>query len=178
MQLGLYLRGLSPVSGVQSLRIMEGYELFPPHAPVTAVPVHCEGYVEEFNEAFRRAVMALSHAPDDEGEPFEVRLPCREQRVALEEGDDMTEQLVAVANHEHQRAVTFAVPFDIAALEPLSNQFENLSPVAVLADVELWDELKSEAACAISLYRNGEASLSVYIPCNVAVQPFLLIVRT
>jgi len=61
MQLGLYLPGLfalEALSGVQSLRILEGYELVPTHLPVTATPVHGESRLQEPVEAGLRAMVA------------------------------------------------------------------------------------------------------------------------
>src|ERR671922_2749037 len=42
MQLGLYLPGLAALSGVQSLRILDSYELCPSHFAVPTAPVHGE----------------------------------------------------------------------------------------------------------------------------------------
>lgn len=55
---------------------------------------------------------------------------------------------------------------------------ENLSPVAVLADMKLRNQLKSDATGRIALHRDREAAFSVDVTRNVAIQPFLLIVRT
>ena len=60
MQLGLYLLGLAALSGVQSLRILDRYELTPTHLPVAAASVHGEGYIEEPAEAGAGAVAAES----------------------------------------------------------------------------------------------------------------------
>src|SRR6266516_2306971 len=79
---------------------------------------------------------------------------------------------------EHKCSIVFAVRLDVATAEPLSNQLEHLSPVAILADVELRDELKSNTAQLVALHRDREASFSVDVTRDVAVQPFLLIVRT
>src|SRR5438067_8806304 len=72
MQLGLYLPGLSALSGIQSLRILEGYELFPPHLPESAAPVHRERQLQELVEAFKRKVLTESHSSDHPGELLEV----------------------------------------------------------------------------------------------------------
>ena len=81
-------------------------------------------------------------------------------------------------NDEHQRLVALAIRLDVATTQPIAYQLENLSPVAVLADVELWNELKPDTARSVVLHRDREASFSVYVTRDVAVQPFLLIVRT
>jgi hypothetical protein len=88
------------------------------------------------------------------------------------------EQILAVAHHEDERSITSAVRLDVAATQPLVNQLEHLCPVAVLADMELRYQLKTDAAGAIPLHRNRKASFSIDVTRDVTVQPFLLIVRT
>ena len=51
MQLGLYLPGLSALSGVESLRILKGYELFPSDLPVSTGAVHRERFIKKRFEA-------------------------------------------------------------------------------------------------------------------------------
>jgi hypothetical protein len=58
------------------------------------------------------------------------------------------------------------------------DQLENLSPVAILADVELWNQLIAALARGIAVHDDREAPFSVDVARYVAVQPFLLIVRT
>jgi hypothetical protein len=105
MQLGLYLPGLSALSGVQSLRILDRYQLLPAHFPESTVSVHGEGDRQKPIKAGFGAVVTLSHAPDDAGELLEVRLLRREQWVALEERDHAFEQCLAVSHHEDKRSI-------------------------------------------------------------------------
>jgi hypothetical protein len=98
--------------------------------------------------------------------------------VALEEGNDAREQVVAVAHHENQSPIASTVWSYAPASEPPLDQLEHLSPVAVLADVELRDELKPDAAGRIALHRDRETAFSVDVTRDVTIQPFLLIVRT
>ena len=58
MQLGLYLPGLSALSGVQSLRILDSYELGPAHFRETAASVHGNGELEEPAKADVGAMVA------------------------------------------------------------------------------------------------------------------------
>ena len=58
MQLGLYLPGLAALSGVQSLRILDSYELVPPHLSEPPAPVHREREVKQPAEAGIGAVVA------------------------------------------------------------------------------------------------------------------------
>ncbi len=123
-------------------------------------------------------MVAESELTHDAGELLEVLLLRREQRIALEERNDALEQVFAVTHHEDECSIALAVRLDVAAPESSANQLEHLSPVAVLADVELRDKLKPDSTGAIALHRNREASFSVDVTRDVAVQPFLLIVRT
>ena len=123
-------------------------------------------------------MVAESQLTHDAGELLEILLLRREQRVALEEGNDAFEQVFAVTHHKDKRSIASAIRLDVAAPKPRVNQLEYLSPVAVLADVKLGYQLKPDAAGAIVLHRYREASFSVDVTRDVAVQPFLLIVRT
>jgi len=58
MQLGLYLPGLSAFSGVQSLRILKGYELLPSDFPVLTGTVHRERLMKKRFEAGVRPMVA------------------------------------------------------------------------------------------------------------------------
>ena len=58
MQLGLYLPGLSALSGVESLRILNGYELFPSDFPVLTETVHRERFMKKCFEAGVRPMVA------------------------------------------------------------------------------------------------------------------------
>ena len=123
-------------------------------------------------------MMTESHPSHDVGELAKVRLLRRKDRDAFEERNDALEKRLTLTNYEHQRPVTLAIGLDVATAEPVADHLEYLSPVTVLADMELRNELKPDATCAVSLHRDREASFSIHVPCDVAVQPFLLIVRT
>jgi hypothetical protein len=177
MQLGLYLPG-SARFGVQSLRILDRYELIPSHFPKAPAPVHGEGHFEQPAKTDFGTMVTMSHSSDDASELLEVRLLRRQKRVVLEEWNHALEQRPAVSHHEDECPIALAVRFDVATTEPAADQLEHLSPVAVLADVELGNELKPDATGAIALHRDREASFSVHVSRDVAIQPFLLIVRT
>jgi len=98
MQLGLYLPGLATLSGVQSLRILDSYELVPPDFPTPPVSIHRESDVEEPAKAGKRAVVAKSHRSDDRSELVEVRLFRREHRIAYEERDHALEQVASLTH--------------------------------------------------------------------------------
>ena len=181
MQLGLYLPGLfalEALSGVQSLRILDRYELVPAHFPVAPASVHGERRLQEPVKAGFSAMVALSKLSNDGCERFEVRVLRRENGVAFEERNHAFEQIVAVTNHEDECPITLAIRSDAAATKPRADELEDLRPVTVLADMELRNELKSDATGRVALHRDREASFSVYITRDVAIQPFLLIVRT
>jgi hypothetical protein len=90
-----------------------------------------------------------SQLSDDLRELLEVRVLRREQRVAFEEGNDPIEKVSPVANNQDERSVASAIRSDAPAVEPLTDQFEYLSPVAVLADMELRYELKTVPATRV-----------------------------
>ena len=119
-----------------------------------------------------------SHLPHDAGELLEIRLLRREQRGTLEERDHSFEQRLTLAHDQDQCPIAPAVSPDRAAAEPRLDQLEHLSSLAILAHVKLRDKLKPDAERYIALHRDGERSFSVDVPWDVAVQPFLLIVRT
>src|SRR5436190_15747027 len=171
-------RAFSALSGVQSLRILGSYQLAPPDLPKSTAAVHRQRDLEELTETGERQVLTESHLSDVVGELAKVRLFRREQRDAFKEWNDAIQKRLALANYEHQRSVALAIRLDVATAEPVANQLEHLSPVAVLADMKLRNELKSDTARAVALHRDREAPFSVDVPCDVAVQPFLLIVRT
>ena len=181
MQLGLYLPGLfalEALSGVQSLRILDSHELVPAHFPVASASVHGERHLQEPVEADVGAMVALSKLPNNRSELLEVRVLRREHGVTFEERNHAFEQVVAVTHHENECPITLAVRPDAAATEPCTDELEDLRPVTVLADMELRHELESDATSRVALHRDREASFSVYITRDVAIQPFLLIVRT
>src|SRR5262249_31421954 len=158
MQLGLYLPGLSALSGVQSLRILESDQLGPLHLSVAPAAVHVEGKPEEPAKTGFGAVVSKLELSDDRSERLDVLLLCREQGVTFEEWYDAVEKVAAPAHHEHQRSIASTVRSDASTAEPLPDQLENLRPVAVLADMELRNELKSDATTRIALHRDREAS--------------------
>jgi hypothetical protein len=123
-------------------------------------------------------VVVESHSPDDLGELLEFRLLGREEWISFEEGDHTLDERSAIPDDEHEGSVASAVRLDVATTQLLSDQVEHLSSVAILADVELGNELKSDAAGSIALHQDREAPFSVVVTRDVAVQPFLLIVRT
>jgi hypothetical protein len=107
-----------------------------------------------------------------------VGLLRREKRMPFEERDHPVDELFAIPHDEHERAIRSAVRLDVATTEPSLDQLQDLSSVTVLADMELGNELRPETTRSIALHRDREAAFSVDIPCDVAIQPFLLIVRT
>ena len=178
MQLGLYLPGLAALSGVQSLRILDSYELLPAHFPEPSASVHGEGEPEEPTEAGIGAVVAESKLTHDGGELLEVRMLRGENWVSFEEWNHSFEQVVEIAHDEHESTIPTAVRSKASATESLLDQLEHLSPVAVLADVELRNELKPDTTGRLALHRDREAAFSIDVTRDVAIQPFLLIVRT
>ena len=91
----------------------------------------------------------------------------------------MREEVASSSDDINQRTVLPSVGPDVAATsKPHANQLKHLASVSVLADTKLRDKLKAASACLIAIDGNCKAALAIYIARNVAIQPFLLIVRT
>ena len=123
-------------------------------------------------------MFVASHGSHDRGERLDVSLFRGEQRVSFEEGNHAPEECAAISHDVHECTIRLAVRLDVATAESRPDQLENLGPVTVLADVELRYELKPDATRTVALHRDREASFSVDETSYVAIQPFLLIVRT
>ena len=121
---------------MQSLRILDSYELVPTHLPEPSASIHRKRDFEEPAKAGGGAVVTQSKRSYDACGLLEVRLLAREQRVALEERHDSIEQVLALAHHEDERPISSTVGLDVAAPEPAADQLQYLSPVAVLVT---WD---------------------------------------
>src|SRR2546421_1816463 len=118
-------RAFSALSGIQSLRILESYELTPPHLPEASAAVHRQRHFEQLAEAGERAMVTLSHLPHDAGELLEVRTLRREKGNAFEERNHELQQRTSFSNDIHQRSVSFAIRLDVAATESLPNQLQH-----------------------------------------------------
>ena len=91
----------------------------------------------------------------------------------------MRQEVVPSSDDIDQRTVLSSIGLDVAAsAKPLTDQLEDLTPVTVLADMKLRNELKSTTACWITVDGDCKAALAIYVTRDVAIQPFLLIVRT
>jgi hypothetical protein len=65
-----------------------------------------------------------------------------------------------------------------SAAEPALEEIEDLSPLRVLADVELGHELPTSSCAPVPLNRYVKRTFSVDEASKISIQPFLLIVRT
>ncbi|MGB2712071.1 MAG: hypothetical protein WBC33_11210 [Conexibacter sp.] len=116
MQLGLYLQDfLVALSGVQSLRILAGYQLFPPHLSEPAPSVHRERQFQEPVKALVSAVLTVSHRTYDRGEFGKLFLLRREQRTSFEERDHLFKQVPPSPDDEYDRPITRAIALDVPA---------------------------------------------------------------
>ena len=171
-------QALRALSGVQSLRILDSEDVGPPHLSVATATVHGCSRCEKPAKASFGAMVSERQLPDDLSKRLDVCLLRREQRVRFEEWDDAFEKVVPFTDDIYDCAILQAIRPDSAATESIPDQLENLSPVTVLADMELRNKLKPEATRCVALNRHREASFSVDVTRDVTVQPFLLIVRT
>ena len=140
MQLGLYLPGLAALSGVQSLRILEGYELF---------SIVLAGSVR------------LRSSPRP---PLEA---CGSRRVF----DGGREPLLERCER------TFQSPPASSKARDTARRTGSRALVAPRG-LEPRGPARDRACCSVALHRDREAAFSVDVSCYVAVQSFLLIVRT
>jgi hypothetical protein len=141
--------------------------------------IHRERRSEQRIKSGRRPMDASVHIPDDLSESLKLSLLGGQKRRHLEKRDHAFEQVSSPSYDEHQGLVTQSVSLDVSApTEADLNQSQNLSTIAVLAHVKLWYELKSTPARGIAIYNDGEGTLPIDVTGNVAIQPFLLIVRT
>src|SRR5581483_2709622 len=80
---------------------------------------------------------------------------------------------------KHKCAVLSSVGLYVSApIKPSSNQSQHLITFAVLAHVKLRHQLKSAPASLVAVDGNSETTFAIHIARNVAIQSFLLIVRT
>jgi len=124
-------------------------------------------------------VLAISHRANDRRKCLELGLLRRQERRALKERKDAIEKMLTLTYHVNHCSIFPTVGLDVAATpEPLADQLEHLASVAILADMKLRDKLKPVAARWITIDGDCKAALTIHIARDVAIQPFLLIVRT
>ncbi len=121
----------------------------------------------------------FSHRSYDRRKLLKVLLLRGQERRPLEEGNYVRQKILTPSDDVDQSTVLSSIGLDVAASsEPLADQPEHLAPVSVLADVELWNKLKAATARWITVDGDCKAALAIYVARDVAIQPFLLIVRT
>ena len=124
-------------------------------------------------------MLTACHRSHDRRKLLKVLLLRGQKRRSFEERDNALQQVHTPSNDVHQSTVLPSVGLDVTASpESLANQLEHLSPVAVLADMELWNQLKTASTRGIAIDGDRKAALTIYIARDVTIQPFLLIVRT
>jgi hypothetical protein len=96
---------------------------------------------------------------------------------ALEERNHFVKEAWPVLYDTNHDLVGHSVRTNAPAPEYLLYQAQYLSTFATLGDAELRHQLKSWPAAGVASNAYGEAPLSVDVTRDVAVQPFLLIVR-
>ena len=90
-------------------------------------------------------MLAGGHRSHDGRKGDELLLLGAQERIRLEEWDDLPKQIESPSNNEDQRGVarhTMVLP-DPTAAKPSLKQVEDLPSLGVLADVELGHELES-----------------------------------
>jgi len=122
------------------------------YSPVPSPTIHGEGQTFEVPETLWAQMLPRGHPPHDGGEDQEVPLFRAQKRLSFEERDHFRQQIVPIAHDEHETRVAVAMVLsDPSAAEPLLNQVEDLTSIAVLTDVELGDELPAGSRTRIPL---------------------------
>ena len=109
-------------------------------------------------KAFLGEVPPLRHRPHNVGERKEVSLLRAQERLRLEEGNDLRQQVFPVACDQHHCRVDARsmVLTNATAAQPSQHEVDDLSPLGVLADVELRCRLPTEPRTWIPADRDVE----------------------
>jgi hypothetical protein len=99
--------------------LARAYEFGPGNLSKAAAAVHRKRHLEQSLEAVRSEMFPSRHRSHDSGELFEVEPLRREQRNALEKGNNGLEEGTSLAHDEDERPILLAVRLDVAALEAL-----------------------------------------------------------
>jgi hypothetical protein len=152
----------------------------PVYSPVPSSSIHLESTVTKCPEPFFTEVKTLRHRSHDVGKGKEVTTFAAEQRLRFEEWDHPAQQVDPATDDVYQRPVhrSAMVLADSPTPEPMGDEVENLTPLGILADMELRYELPPDPRTRVSLKRNVERPFAVYIAGDIRIQSFLLIIRT
>ena len=119
------------------------------------------------------------HRSHDRRKLLKVLLLRGQERRPFEEGNHMPQKVLSSSNDVDQSTIFPSIGLDVAApTKSLADQTKHLSPVTVLADMKLRDQLIAATTCGVTVDGDCKAALAIHIARNVAIQPFLLIVRT
>ncbi len=150
-----------------------------PTVPSTAV--HTKRPSGEPLEALNSQVFTCIHPPNDVSEADHLLLLTTPQRIRLEEGNHLVEEVPPSTNDEHQGVVANRASVVLpkrSTVKALSDKIENFLPTSILADTKLRHELEANPCARVSLERNVKAAFSIYKSRNICIQSFLLIDRT
>jgi hypothetical protein len=108
-------------------------------------------------------MLAAGHRDDDGPEREVVTLLGAQERLSIEEWDHPMHEIVTSSDDVDECAVgrPAMVLSDVAAAEPSAQEIEDLRALAVLADVELRDELPTGSRTRVPLQGHMERSFSV-----------------
>jgi hypothetical protein len=146
--------------------------------PPTAV--HTESFLTKHRQPVAIEMVSTCHRTHNPRKHQEVLLFATEQWLELEERNYLGQEVLSVPDHIDQCRISCStmVLLDPSTPEPTMDQVEDLSPVGILTDMELRDELPATPCMRVALDCNVERSFSVHIPSDVCIQSFLLVVRT
>ena len=150
------------------------------HSPVAAPTVHGERSRLQCFEPLAVEVLTRCHRNNDGSEGQILGLLRTQEGLTIEKRDDSCHKIVPVAHHQHKRGVarTAVVLANASAAEPALEEIKDLSPLRILADVELRHELPTNSCARVPLNCYVKRTFSVDEASKISIQPFLLIVRT
>jgi hypothetical protein len=166
--------------GVRRMASEDSVCLHPMRPAITPASIHGDGQSPERLKTLRAQVLTSIHRSNNSGEDEEVLLLTAQKRLRLEEGNHLCQEIAPFPDHEHQSgvlrsAMVLAYP---SAAEPSQYQVQDLTPLRILADMELRNELPLGPRPRIPLDGDVKRPFSVDVTRNVGIQPFLLIDRT
>ena len=124
-------------------------------------------------------MLTESHRSHNRCELLEVLLLRGQKWRLLKERNHVLKQITSSSDDINHRTVLPSVGLYVSATtKPLAYQPKNLVPVTVLADMKLRDKLIPATTRWVAIDGDCKAALAVNVARDVAIQPFLLIVRT
>jgi hypothetical protein len=154
-------------------------ELCPSHTPESTASIHRKRDFQKPDETVRCPMLTESHRSHNRRKLLKVLMLGGQEGRLFKERDYVLQQVTSPSDNINQSTVLPSVGLNIAAsIEPIAYQPQYLRPVIVLTDMELRNQLIPVTTRWVAIDGDRKAALAIYIARDVAIQPFLLIVRT